>query len=183
MDPDDCFALFGLPRAAYLDETALRESYHQHVRERIDATTGGGEEGRDLHRAYEILADPVQRIRHLLRLIDPARKPAGTVLSGDLLELFAEIGSVLPRADGLLARVGQTTSFLGRALLAGEEAELQLALQNVLGKLTGAWEEETGRLATLASAEAAPLEAALGRLRTLQKWKGQVQERLLKFLG
>jgi hypothetical protein len=182
MDPDDCFALLDLPRSAHLDDAELRERYHALVRERIDAATGGGDVGQALHRAYEILADPVLRLRHLLRLVAPDRKSGGAALSADLMGLFSEVGTVLQRADQLLGRLGQTSSALGRALLAGEEAEVQLALQGVLSQLTEAWDAEIESLPHLGIEDPIVIEAALGRLRVLQKWKGEVQTRLLKFL-
>ncbi len=182
MDPSDCFALFNLPRTAQLDQTLLRDRYHERVRELVDPATGGGEAGRALHRAHEILADPVQRLRHLLHLLAPERKAAGAGLSGELVELFSEVGGVLNRADGLISRLSQTASALGRALLAGEEAEVQLALQNVLGKLTGKWDTELAEVPRIRPDDVESLEATLGRLRILQKWQGEVQARLLRLL-
>ena len=182
MDPDDCFALLDLPRSAHLDEADLRERYHALVRERIDAATGGGDAGQALHRAHEILADPVLRLRHLLRLVAPDRKGGGAALSADLMRLFSDVGTVLQRADQLLGRLGQTSSALGRALLAGEEADVQLGLQGILGQLTEAWDAEVEGLTHLGIEDPSAIEAALGRLRVLQKWKGEVQARLLKFL-
>lgn len=181
-DLDDCFARLNLPRAAHLDESELKERYHEQVRTLIDPATGGGEEGQALHRAYEVLADPVQRLRHLLDLAAPERKAGGTGLSGDLVELFSEIGTVLHRADALLTRLSQTGSALGRALLAEQEAEAQVALQGMLGRLTEKWDLELARLCELRVEEVEALEAAVGRLRILQKWQGELQGRLLRFL-
>jgi hypothetical protein len=182
MDPDDCFALLDFPRSAHLDDADLRERYHALVRERIDAATGGGDAGQVLHRAYEILADPVLRLRHLLRLVAPDRKGGGAALSADLMGLFSEVGAMLHRADQLLGKLGQTTSALGRALLAADEAEVQLELQVILGQLTEAWDAEIEGLPHLGVEDPSAIEAALGRLRVVQKWKSELQARLLKFL-
>lgn len=182
MDPADCFALFDLPRSPHLDEALLRDRYHEQVRKLVDPATGGGEEGRALHRAHEILSDPVSRLRHLLQLLAPDRKPGGTGLSGELVACFAEVGAVLQRADGLLTRLSRTASALGRALLAAEEAEVQVSLQNVLGMLQAKWDQELAGLRDLGGGDADVLESLLGRMRILQKWQGEVQARLLRLL-
>lgn len=182
MEPADCFALFDLPRTAHLDEAVLRDRYHEEVRRLVDPVDGGGEAGRTLHRAHEILADPVQRLRHLLQLLAPERKAGGTGLSGELVALFSETGSLLSRADALLTRLGQTTSALGRAMLAAEEAAVQLGLQSILGKLTLKREEELAGLPEVRVENLEALEAVSGRLRMLQKWQGEVQTRLLRLL-
>ena len=183
MEPVDFFALLDLPRNAHVDEALLRDRYHERVRVLIDPTTGGGEEGRMLHQVYEVLADPVQRLRHLLQLAAPGRQGGGAALSGDLLEIFPKVGAALSRADGLLGRLLQTSSALGRAVLAVEEAEAQMTLQNVLATLSAKWDEETSRLPQVAATDPEALESALGRLRVIQKWKAEVQARLLKFLA
>jgi hypothetical protein len=118
----------------------------------------------------------------LLQLLAPERKAGGAGLSGELVELFSEVGAVLHRADGLIARLSQTASALGRALLAAEEAEVQIALQNVLGKLTAKWETELADLQRISPENVEALESVLGLLRILQKWQGEVQARLLRLL-
>jgi len=182
METVDFFALLDLPRTAHVDEDLLRDRYHERVRVLVDPSTGGGEEGRRLHQAYEVLADPVQRLRHLLQLVAPGSQRGGATLSGDLMEIFPKVGAVLHRADGLLGRLAQTSSALGRAVLAVEEAEAQMTLQDVLATLTAKWDDETGRLSQISATDPEALEAALGRLRVIQKWKAEVQARLLKFL-
>jgi len=124
----------------------------------------------------------VQRLRHLLQLAAPGRKSGGAALPGDLLEIFPKVGAALNRADALFSRLARTSSALGRAVLAVEEAEAQLTLQEVLATLTAKWDDETGGLTQVGATDPDGLEAALGRLRVIQKWKGEVQARLLKFL-
>ena len=67
----DCFAIFGLTRAASLNEEALRNAY-TNASKAAHPDHGGSEDlASKVNAAYETLRAPENRLKHLLELAAP----------------------------------------------------------------------------------------------------------------
>ena len=174
------FELLGIPESAALSEDELQRRYHKVIAavhpdlasseaERAEFTS----QSSAINEARDTLANPVKRLRHLIDLRAP-----GTALNAapgdDLMNLFQMVGTALQHADSFLAKKRETTTMLGKALLAEEEIGVQTTLQEVLGAVSHLQNE-----APLQDGPVRELLRLYGRLSFLQKWQNQLNERLL----
>ena len=181
-DQVDHFAALGLERSAALDESVVRERFHALSREVHPDTDGGDELAfAAINEAQRILTSPAARVRHLLEL-EFGEQAGGAVatggMSGALMELFGSVGGVITRADGLVAKRGAASSAVARALLAGEEIEVQQQLMAAGGQLMARRRELEEGLGEISLGDQEALAAAAHELAFLEKWQRQVQERM-----
>jgi len=184
----NCFTILDLPERLQLDpdevDDAWREATKQH---HPDGSTeaADGEHSTELNRARSVLSDPVQRLEHWLDLRQPAAAP-DQAIDPSLMDLFSDIHSTLETTDDVLSRHRAATTDLGRALLAREAVEAQLAVQDCLRRvqeLESSVVERFGEFETSAEQHAFDdALAGLGQLKFLRKWKQQCQDRLLGLL-
>jgi curved DNA-binding protein CbpA len=67
----DLFAVFEEPSRPWLEPEGLKAKYHQLTAIHHPDVAGGSGDFAEINRAYQILADPAARIRHLLELESP----------------------------------------------------------------------------------------------------------------
>ena len=178
-DVVDHFAALGLERAAHVDEAAVRERFHELSRELHPDADGGDEEKfAAINEAQRVLSSTASRLRHLLELEFGERAEATGQMSEALMTLFGEIGGVLQTADELVERRRAATTAVARALLAGDEMSVQSDLMTAGGKVQARRAEIEAELADASPDDRESLEAALHELAFLEKWQGQIQERM-----
>lgn len=178
----NCFELLGLAPSAAVDPDDLQARYG----ERLKSDAAGEELPRPdeaaLHQAYATLRDPVKRLAHLLELAGsgPART---SPLPDAMMDLFARVGAELQASSTVLQESRRASSPLARALLAEREMSAQTALQRMLGEIHSLREDLNGALLEIQPGDIPTLQAIHGQLAFLEKWRAQVQERLLQFLS
>lgn len=177
----DFFALLGLPRTAVLDETALQAAWHDKSRAaHPDQPGGSAAAAAEINAAYETLAAPEKRLKHLLDL--HAVSWRAIPISEDLMRLFAQLGPALQRAATLARRKKEASSALARALLAPQEMEGREQLE-ALGTEIGTRQEAIiAALPRGADLDFEQLQASQATLAYLSKWQGQIREALLSLM-
>lgn len=177
------FAILGLPASLLLDPDQIEASWRE--RHRADGPVDASEAS-DHNRARSVLSDPVTRLAAWLEVHAPGLTPDRAIPPA-LMDLFAEIGPLLARIDGLLARHRQATTALARALLAKDAVEAQLALQALMQRLQPAKATYLDHFPDFEDAalrgDFAAAAAALGPLKFLKRWEEQCRERLLALLA
>ena len=184
----DYFELLGIPRRASLDREELKARFLELGKASHPDAPGGGDAGNfsDLNRAHQTLASVPGRLKHLLELeFDSARDagPAGGAMEDSLLEVFAELGALLPGAMETGRRLSLARSALSKALLADEvfrrREELE-AIGNTIGTMLDA---RRGCLELIDRTEGDARRALLGKAYAefgfLERWQAQVRESLL----
>ena len=183
----DHFASLGFERRAALDAEAVKARFQELGRElHPDAQDGDSQAFSALNEAQAVLSRPSARLRHLIELLWGAEAVAslrGGAMSTEVMERFAEIGAVLARADSLIARKAKAQSALARALLAGEEMEVNQALMEAGGTLMrlrrgleATFPSLDEKIAT-GGGEHESVEACRD-LSFAEKWQAQLQERM-----
>ena len=174
----DLFAALNLPQTAALDDSALQTAYHEACRQ-------AGESVEALNEAYEVLRNPVKRLKHLLecRLQDQWQ---AVVMSDDLMELFTLLGPVLQGAQEFSKRSAAARTALSRALLAPEAMRWQEAASALAEKVQSLLDQRVEGLAALDEAIALNdagvwqrVHQAQAHLAYLTKWQAQLREALL----
>jgi hypothetical protein len=180
----DFFAVLRVPARPWLDPDALRDVYVR-LSEALHRQAGSQDELVALNRAFQVLNNPATRVEHLLsvtgvelgtRQIDPM-----------MGELFGRVAGCLQEADRLLGEIAVQSSALARALQVRRVHALQADLDHLAHEL-GAHEAQ--RLETLRELDQAwqqhpgdtgeALAQVAADLTFLQKWQGQIRERLLR---
>lgn len=185
----DCFALFDEPRRPWLDAERLKEKFHAlTTAHHPDVNPAGGtRDFSELNAAYQTLADPARRLRHLRQLErgetvgrDPQPPPG-------LIDLFLRIGTLRGALDRFEASEARAATPLQRALLSGEKSRLSEQLTTCVEDV------ERERAAALRELRAldecwqrgerdfASLETLQGRLVYLGKWAAQLAEEQFRF--
>ena len=180
----DLFAVLRVPARPWLDPEALRDVYVR-LSEGLHRQAGSQDELVTLNRAFQVLNNPATRVEHLLSLtggesntrrIDPV-----------IGEFFGRVASRFQEADHLLGEISKPGPALVRALqiqrvhaaradlddLAHGLAAQQDRCLEALRELDHAWlHNPTGTREALAQLAT--------NLTFLQKWQGQIRERLLR---
>jgi len=184
---DDHFAVLGLERRAALEADAIKARFQERGRA-LHPDTGGGDAPAfvALNQAQSVLSRPSARLRHLIELTWGGEAVAalrGGAMSSALMDRFAEVGAVLARADAYVAKKAKARSALARALLAGEELEVNQALLATGGTLMRLRKEIESSLPELdriieGGAGECETVAACRDLSYAEKWQAQLQERM-----
>ncbi|MDE3068506.1 MAG: DnaJ domain-containing protein [Verrucomicrobiota bacterium] len=196
----DYFALLDEPRRPWLDPDSLRQKFLALSSDaHPDKIHDAGEQKRrdaathfaELNAAYQCLADPKSRLRHLVELEQGARPADVQQVPPALADLFAEVATACRNADAFLAERSRATSPLVRAQLferAHEWMDTLGSLQKRLGvfhdnlldelkSLDAAW-TAAGR-----EAHAEPLrrlEELYRRFGYFNRWNSQIKERMVQ---
>ncbi|MBV9489869.1 MAG: hypothetical protein JO069_09120 [Verrucomicrobia bacterium] len=180
----DFFAVLRLPARPWLDPEPLNEAYVRRS-EALHRTADSQDQLMAVNRAHRVLSDPASRVEHLLSLT--GQESNTTRIVPTVGEFFERVARHLQRADRLLAGDAAQTSALLRALRAQEMQTLKADLEELATELgsyrTGRLKElkELDRLWERAPADARQDLAQLALdLTFIQKWQGQVRERLLR---
>jgi hypothetical protein len=175
----DCFQLLELPRRPWLDEKEVRAQFQRLA----GAAHPDGQQGNNaqfvaLNQAWQTLRSPTTRLRHYLELTDPEALQNTASSPAVSADLFMEIAEAQQRANAIAARWAEAKSPLARAILEPERMATRKQLEALASKVA----EESNRLHRQLQADAhlpAQLAAALSQLIFLEKWSGQLRERLV----
>lgn len=171
--------MLGLPRRPYLEEEALKETYHRRAALlHPDAVTGGTEEFRELQEAFATLSDHGRRLRHLQELVFPDfQKTASPGVHG---ELFLTIGQAVQAAQDVLKRKEKTQSAVARALLIGEIAGAGERIRGALREVETVRKRLRAELAALderwPAVEAEAIDSLASQLTFLSRWHSELAE-------
>lgn len=179
------FAVLGLAESLLLEPDEVDRSWRALTQ---DSSPNPGEEsdhGSEIHRARQILSDPVLRLEHWLET-KSVPLDRGSSMEPELMDLFSQIHSALEKADSVYDRHQKATTTLTKALLSKEAIEAQLAVQNCLGSIH---RKKSDRIELFPDFEEAAVRedfsapaTTLGQLKFLKKWEQQCQDRLLKLI-
>ncbi len=184
----DLFALLGETARPWLDAEELKGKYHVLTAIHHPDVAGGGGDFAEINRAYQTLADPAARLRHLLELSGAI--PQAKAVPEEIAELFAPVAEARQAADGFLKKHAAAASPLAKALLSTEQYRVQEAVEELIARL----QEKQERLLEMVR-EADGLwiinrAAALGVLPGLWqslnytgKWLGALRETLFRLAG
>lgn len=128
------YDLLGITPRLVLADEALREAFREAGRKAHP--DGGGAEGEftALAEALAVLSSPARRLREWMTVRGWGLETRGAI-DGELMDLFASVGSTSQRVEGLLRRREGAKSALVRAMLEGEtqrcREEVEAALRSV----------------------------------------------------
>ena len=196
----DYFALFEEPRKPWLDADSLKQKFlslsatvhpdriHNAAEaEKAEASRRYAE----LNAAYQCLAEPKSRLRHLLELELGSKPTDVQQIPPGLADLFAEVAAACREADGFLREKGRATAPLLQAGLFERGQQWVERLNALQKKLNGLRDKVTDELKTLdgkwAVTTAATRPEMLPSLEELYRWFGyfnrwnqQIQERIVQ---
>jgi hypothetical protein len=181
----DLFAALQLPTRPWLHPDEVKDAYvrqSERAYHRADAES----ERATLNQAFRVLKEPSTRLDHLLALTGGDKRPPRQV-SGEVSRLFGQTAHQLQAADQFLAQLSGQSSVLLRALQLQEAPSLRTNLETLASTLSAAEEahlnevkrldEVWGQAPALARE---PLAQLAFELTFLEKWQGQLRERLLR---
>jgi len=134
----DLFALFDERPRPWLEPDALKETYHR-LTARHHPDVADGMEAQDfaeINRAYQTLADPAARLRHLLELESPEALAPGRAVPEDMAAFFATVAEARQGAERFMKKVASASSPLAKALLSTEQYAVQERLEETIASLT-----------------------------------------------
>lgn len=178
----DCFALLGQPRRAWLDPEELKAAFHTRTRSaHPDARPGAGEVSfTEVHAAYRVLADPRQRLQHLLELAGEEPGKGGRAIPPEIAALFDEVASITHAAEKAVRKMERATSPLSRSLVQSELAQARSGVAEMLATLAGLYaraEDELRALDDAGETRNARLHELHARFAYLTRWIAQLAER------
>jgi curved DNA-binding protein CbpA len=181
------FALLQEPPRPWLDPDALKERYH-----RLTATHHPDLGGRDsdfaaVNHAYQTLADPAARLRHLLELEAPAALASAHAVPPEIAAFFTPVANTRQETDAFFKKHAAAASPLARALLTPDQYRLQEQLESLIASLTELQEQLLARLREIDALWDTDHPAALARIPALwqalnytAKWLAALREPLFK---
>jgi curved DNA-binding protein CbpA len=191
----DYFALLDLPRSPWLEPAAVKARFaelsaavHPDRVHQADGATRAAATRRyaELNAAQQCLADPRQRLRHLIEL--ETGRPPGDVgaVPPHIGELFFKVGQALRTADELVRQKQAATSPMVQAQFMRQALVQMESLRGVIGEL----ERRRSQLDDRCRALAADREMAGDRMPGLTglhrdysyvtRWLEQLRERLFQ---
>jgi len=196
----DYFALLDEPRRPWLEPEALKAKFLKLAAvAHPDKQHGLGEAEKspanrryaELNAAYQCLAEPKSRLRHLLELELGAKPKDVQQIPPALADLFAEVATTCRNADVFLAEKDKATSPLLQVQLFERAQEWMERLNGLQRKLNESREKLTDELKSLDgkwnAADAAARGDILPKLEELyrlfgyfNRWNGQIQERVVR---
>ncbi len=185
---EDCFAIFGLPRIASLNEEALRNAYAEKSKTAHPDHGGSEALAAKVNAAYETMRTPEKRLKHLLELAGPDEAKAWRTVPLDdaMMNLFSELGKALEASAKFLERKAAAQSAIAKSLLANEEMQHRETIERIgfeIDRRKTELEQQLPALdAELMMKDAAAwsrLAAMQAKLAYLARWQTQVRERLL----
>ena len=201
----DAFALLGLERRPWLEPGDIKQRFHErsaawhpdrHHGSPEHARSEAGRVYSELNSAHQLLAEPRDRLLHLIELESGARPRDIQRIPPGTMDLFVEVGQACRDCDEFLQRRGTATSpmlrlkFMQEGLewvdrLSEVTARVQARESELAGELralNGAWEAApaVGDPARLAALPLERLEQVYRALSYVSRWLGQVRERVVQ---
>ena len=146
----DLFALLEEPRRPWLDPDELKAKYHQLTALHHPDVAGATGDFSEINRAYQTLADPVARLRHLLDLESydsTASRPQP--VPEDIAAFFTPVAQASQSVDAFLKKHASAASPLAKALLSTEQYQVQENLEVTIAVLHEAQETLLSHLRSL----------------------------------
>jgi curved DNA-binding protein CbpA len=180
------FAILELPARPWLEPDAVKAAFHRLGATRHpDAPAGDADAFAAANAAWQILRDPVQRLRHLLELEGAPAPSASAQIPPTLADTFMTLAKLRRTLDDFAKREAAATGVLARALLAGERATLERDLRTALADLDESIAEALAEVRALDAVWPQRHAATLARLAAWQqalaflgKWSDQLREAL-----
>lgn len=177
----DYFALLGLPQSPALTEDVLQAAWHEKSRAAHPDQSGGDARlAAEINAAFETLAVPERRLKHLLELHEVPWR--AIPISGELMGIFTELGSQLQGAATLAKEKQAAGSALAKALIVSKEMPLRERLEDLghqvdrlRAQILEGLPDEAGDLTQLQVDQAT--------LAYLGKWQRQIRDVLLEMMG
>ena len=175
------FALLGLPQGAALDEAVLQAAWHEKSRAAHPDQPGGDAKlAAEINAAFETLAVPEKRLKHLLELHEVPWR--AIPIGGELMDLFTQLGPQLQHAATLAKEKQATGSALVKALIASKEMPLRERLEELGHEVERLRVEILDRLPGDCD-DLTRLQVDQATLAYLGKWQGQIREALLGMMA
>lgn len=131
----DFFALLGESPRPWLDPEALKAKYHQLTAERHPDVAGASVDFADINRAYQTLADPAARLRHLLDLESAGAISRLQPVPEEIAVFFGPVAQASQAVETIMKRYAGAASPLAKALLSTERYRAQERLEQVIAEL------------------------------------------------
>jgi curved DNA-binding protein CbpA len=183
----DLFALFEERRRPWLDPEAIKDAYHALTARHHPDVAGAAGDFAEINRAYQTLADPAARLRHLLELESPEALPRTQNVPEDIAAFFAPVAEARQGVEAFFWKQGAASSPLAKALLSTEQYAVQERLEATIASLQ---EKQDGLLARVREADALWLDDRAAALRLLPalwqslgytaKWLATLRESLFR---
>jgi len=129
------FALLEEPPRPWLDPDALKAKYHQFTARHHPDVAGATADFAEINRAYQTLADPAARLRHLLDLESPGFLSRAQPVPEDIAAFFTPVAEARQAVDTFLKKHASSTSPLAKALLSTEQYNVQERLEQTIATL------------------------------------------------
>jgi len=186
----DLFALFEEPPRPWLDPGRLKAKYHEltaiHHPDVSNASNAPGDFA-EINRAYQTLADPAARLRHLLDLESPGGLSRAQAVPEDVAGFFAPVAEASQGVDAFLKKHAAAASPLAKALLSAEQYQVQERVEETIASLR---REQDSLLSRVRDADALWLADRPAALRLLPalwqslgyiaKWLATLRESLFR---
>jgi curved DNA-binding protein CbpA len=183
----DLFALLEETPRPWLDPEALKSKYHELTARHHPDVAGATGDFAEINRAYQTLADPAARLRHLLELEAPGAISRTQAVPEDIAAFFASVAEVRQNVDAFLKKQAGAASPLAKALLSTEQYHVQESLEAMIGNLQERQDSLLERVREADALWSADRASALGLLPVLwqslgytAKWLATLRELLFR---
>jgi DnaJ-domain-containing protein 1 len=195
----DYFALLNEPRRPWLEPEELKEKFlalsatvhPDRVHQLNEAERQQAQQScTELNPAYNCLRDPRNRLRHLLELERGSVPKDIQQIPPDLMDVFMEVGQLCRQADAFLAEKDKVSSPLLKVQFFERGQHWTEKLRQLQNSITARRESLVEELKAIDArwesvTNSNPLEQLEKLYRLLgyfDRWLGQIQERLTRFL-
>jgi curved DNA-binding protein CbpA len=129
------FALLDEPPRPWLDPEALKAKYHGLTAIHHPDVAGASEDFAEINRAYQTLADPAARLRHLMEIESPASISRAQPVPEEIAACFTPVAESRQAVDAFLKKYAAATSPLAKALLSTGQYQVQERLECMISDL------------------------------------------------
>jgi curved DNA-binding protein CbpA len=186
--PTDHFSILDQPRRPWLEADVLKDRFHRASAEWHPDVTGRDDSRfAAANAAYNILRDPVARLRHLLELEVPEQLGKPQPIPPDCADLFMRLADLRQALAVFHKKEHAAAPGLARALLAEDRQKLLsrvVALQTEIAAAESSAQEDLRAVDAVWSPAAVDaverLSALQQRFAYLSKWRAQVGESLFQ---
>ena len=131
----DCFAGLGAERRPWLDPEELKAKYHQLTALHHPDVAGASGDFAEINRAYQTLADPAARLRHLLDLESPDALSRAQPVPEGIAGFFTPVAEASQGIDAFMKKHSAAASPLAKALLSTDQYQVQEHLEQIIASL------------------------------------------------
>lgn len=184
--PADSFAQLRVCRRPYLAEDVVRDAFHRLAAEHHPDKTGGDSAPfAQLTAAFEVLRNPVTRLKHLIDLENLASSGVQPGVPPDLVELFPAVAQSRQQIAAAIERRRSAPNALARSLAMVDTASARRSAEQLNQQLEALYSAAIDKLREIDTdwpgpAARAGLPLLHARLAFLAKWRDQLCESLLQ---